>query len=66
MRKKAGLTPSEVISLSIDIDEAGKKLIQKFEADFKKTILVNEIKFEINAGEEVKVDTLSFKISIEK
>ncbi len=72
MRKKAGLTPSEVISLSIETDEAGKNLIQKFEVDFKKTILVNEIKFEANsglsaqAGEEVKVDTLNFKVSIEK
>lgn len=66
MRKKAGLTPSEVISLSIETDEVGKNLIQKFEADFKKTILVNEIKFEVNSGEEVKVDTLNFKVSIEK
>lgn len=66
MRKKAGLTPSEAISLSIETDEVGKNLIQKFEADFKKTILVNEIKFEANSGEEVKVDSLSFKVSIQK
>ncbi|MCX6757374.1 MAG: class I tRNA ligase family protein [Candidatus Nomurabacteria bacterium] len=66
MRKKAGLTPSDIISLSIETDEIGKSLIQKFEADFKKTILVKEIKFESNTGEEVKVDTLIFKVSIEK
>ncbi len=32
----------------------------------KKTILVNEIKFEANNGEDIKVDALSFKVSIEK
>jgi isoleucyl-tRNA synthetase len=79
MRKKAGLTPSDVISLSIETDEAGQSLIQKFEAEFKKTILVNEVKFETNSGEparnafsiadaggEIKVDTLNFKVVIEK
>ncbi|MES2416480.1 MAG: class I tRNA ligase family protein, partial [Patescibacteria group bacterium] len=66
MRKKAELTPSDVISLSIDTDEAGKNLIKKFEVDFKKTILVSGIKFESNDGEEVKVDALRFKVNIEK
>ena len=66
MRKKAGLTPSDIISLSIETDEIGKSLIKKFEADFKKTILVQEILFESNGSEEIIVDTLSFKIMIKK
>ena len=66
MRKKAGFTPSDIISLSIETDEVGQNLIQKFEADFKKTILVNEIKFEMNTGEMITVDSLSFKVGIEK
>ena len=66
MRKKAGLTPSDIISLSVETDEIGKSLIQKFEADFKKTILINEVKFENNTGEEIKVDNLSFKVTISK
>ncbi len=66
MRKKSGLTPSEVITLSIETDEAGKKLIQKFESDFKKTVLISEIKFASNNGEEIKVDELVFKIKVVK
>ena len=66
MRKKAGLTPSDVIILFIETDEAGKKLVEKFEKEMKKTILAKEIKLEKNDGSEIKIDELSFKISIEK
>ncbi len=66
MRKKEGLTPSDVISLSIETNELGKKLVQKFETEIKKTVLAKNIKFESNAGEEIKIDNLVFKISIQK
>ncbi|MEI7809951.1 MAG: DUF5915 domain-containing protein [bacterium] len=66
MRKKAGLTPSDVIAITIETDEAGKNLIQKFEDDMKKTIMAGKIELENNDGIEIKVDNLSFKISIQK
>lgn len=66
MRKKIGLTPSDVIELSFETNDAGKKLIQKFEADMKKTVLVSKIEFKENDGEEVKVDELVFKVKIDK
>jgi len=77
MRKKMGLTPSDVITLLIETDDAGKKLIQKFENDLKKTVLVSKIEFKNTDGEparphdegaggEVKIDELVFKIKIEK
>jgi isoleucyl-tRNA synthetase len=66
MRKKIGLTPSDVISVVFDTDEAGKNLIQKFENDMKKTVLVSEIKFENNDGGEVKIGDLLFRVKIEK
>ena len=66
MRKKLGLKPKDVVALALETDELGKKLIQKFEADLKKTILVSKIEFKENDGSEIKIDDLSFKIKIEK
>ena len=66
MRKKMGLTPNDVISINFETDHIGKKLIQKFETDMKKTVLVSEIHFKKNDGEEVKIDDLVFKVKIVK
>lgn len=66
MRKKMGLTPSDVISLVVETDNEGKKLIQKFETDLLKVILASKIEFKENNGEEVKIDKLDFKIKLEK
>ena len=77
MRKKMGLTPSDVVALTFETDDAGKKLIQKFETDMKKTVLVSKVEFkniegeparphDEGAGGEVKIDELVFKIKIEK
>ncbi len=64
MRKKMGLTPSDIISLSVETNEEGKKLIQKFETDLLKTILASKIEFKQNEGEPLKIDELVFKIFI--
>ena len=66
LRKKSGLTPNDVILLSIETDENGKKLIQKFEADLKKVVLAKEIKFQENTEGEIKIENLMFKIKISK
>jgi len=66
MRKKMGLTASDVVSITFETSGEGKKLIQKFEADMKKTVLVSKIEFKNNDGEEVKIDELVFKIKIDK
>lgn len=66
MRKKLGLTPSDVISLTFETNDISKKLIQKFEADMKKTVLISKIEFKENNGEEIKIDNLVFKVKIEK
>lgn len=79
MRKKIGLTPSDVVSLTFETSDAGKELIQKFEADMKKTVLAPKIEFKParnassiadaggeNDGEEVKIDQLVFKVKIDK
>ena len=51
MRKKMGLTPSDLIKLTLPDNH--KKLIEKFESDLKKAALVSELVFE---GEEIKID----------
>ncbi len=66
MRKKLGLTPSEVVSIFISTTPVGKKLVEEFEAEIKKTVLVSKIEFRENDGEVIKVDDLSFKVQILK
>jgi len=69
MRKKMGLTPSNMVSLVFETNGPGKKLIQKFENDMKKTVLVSEIEFIPRAPlgmEEIKIGGLVFKIRVEK
>ena len=66
MRKKMGLTPSDVVRLSFETDDAGKELVQKFETDMKKTVLASEINFRENNGSEIKIGSLVFKVKIDK
>lgn len=66
MRKKIGLTPSDVVNISFDTDKSGRELIEKFETDMKKTVLVSKIESKENDGEEVKIGELVFKVKIEK
>ena len=66
LRKKTGLNPQDKISLNMETDEAGKKLVKNFENEIKKGTNTNEIKFAKSEGEEIKVDELKFKIEIKK
>ncbi len=66
IRKKLGLTPNDTISLVFEANDAGRKLIEKFATDLKKTVLVSKIEFGNNDGEEIKIDDLVFKIKIYK
>lgn len=74
MRKKMGLTPNEIVMLSLDTGDEGKRLAQKFENEIKKTVLVSKIEFKknngqdpsTNSGQEIKIGELTFKVEIEK
>ena len=66
LRKKLGLTPSNVVKFSIETEDEGRKLIQKFEEEMKKTVLASEIKFESNSGETLQIEGVSFKILIQE
>ncbi|HEV7702123.1 MAG TPA: class I tRNA ligase family protein [Candidatus Paceibacterota bacterium] len=66
MRKKLGLTPSDMVAIAFETGDMGKKLIEKFESDMKKTVMVSKIDFKDNDGTEIKVDDLVFKVKIGK
>lgn len=66
MRKKIGLTPSDLVSLAVETDEKGTELINQFMEDMKKTVMLRDVEFAGNEGETIQVDELRFKVHIEK
>jgi len=76
LRKQEKLSPSDIVSLKIKTDQAGKDLIKRFESEIKKTTLLKNISLsesvsgadfeEIEGGSAIKVDDLNFEIKINK
>jgi len=66
MRKEQNLTPRDMVKLVFETNEVGRKLVEKFEADIKKTVLAASVGFQENDGEEIKISDLMFKVKIEK
>lgn len=64
LRKKSGLNPDDVITLSLSTNEIGKAIIESFAADIQKVVNAKEIVFGENEGEEIKIDEVMFKIKI--
>lgn len=64
MRKKQGLSPSDVIKLQIETNVEGQELIEIFKGDLLKTVGAKELSIAENEGTEVKVDELLFIITI--
>ncbi len=65
-RKEMGLQPSDMVTLFVDTNEEGQNLINKFKDEFMKVAGILDLKFGDYDGKEIKVDTLVFKIKIEK
>lgn len=65
MRKKADLSLSDEITLTIETDETGKELIGKFEAELRKAVLAKAVTLASNDGIEVTIDSLAFKIALQ-
>ena len=64
LRKKTGLTPSDVISLTLS--KNAKEIVSLFETDMKKIVLAKEITFAENDGDVVEIDALKISIKIVK
>ena len=64
MRKKQGLSPSDVIELQIETNVEGQDLVNLFKEDLLKTVGAKDVKIMANEGTEIKIDELSFVVSI--
>lgn len=64
LRKQKGLNPSDIISLSISANEAGNNLLKKFEAQIKRVVLAEIIKYEDNNGSPVAAGEFEFTVDI--
>lgn len=66
MRKNMNLTPSDVVSVTFGTNDEGKELVRRFENEIRKTVLISQINFKDIEGEEIKIDSLTFRAKIEK
>jgi isoleucyl-tRNA synthetase len=66
MRKKMGLNASDAILLTIETSVEGQEILNQFKAEMMKTVGAQELKIAENAGTEVKIDELVFKVEIVK
>lgn len=65
LRKKAGLTPDDEISVFVQTDSLGEDLLNKFEDDFRKIVNARPVEFkDVEGGELLKLDGLEFMINI--
>jgi len=73
-RKKMGLVPSDVVSLSIETEEDGRLILRKFEKEIKKIATVKNIEYAISGAVlpelkvlaeniEIAVDEILFKVN---
>ncbi|MBI5004863.1 MAG: class I tRNA ligase family protein [Candidatus Lloydbacteria bacterium] len=67
IRKKIGLTPSDIIALTVAVDEEGRAVIEAFAKEIQKTVRASSIVFakEIS-GESFLIDGISFNVLAEK
>jgi len=64
LRKKQGLNPNDVITLLVETSVEGQDLINQFKTEFLKTVGTKEIQIVENEGIEIKIDELSFIVTI--
>jgi len=67
MRKQAELVPKDTIVLSVETNDIGKNVISIYSEQIKKTAKIADFVFEDQVdGDELKLDTTSFKLSLKK
>lgn len=66
LRKKTGLTPSDIVTLEVTTSDEGRTLVEEFSTDLKKTSLIKEILFNDVEGEFVNIDGISFTLAFKK
>ena len=66
MRKKKGLSPNDIVSLSIATSVDGQEIINKFKVELLKTVGAKDLSIKENDGEEIKIGDLTFIINLVK
>lgn len=62
MRKKKGLQPADVVTLTVATDEKGQSILNQFADEIKKVVGAKDILFAENSGEEIVIDEVTFVI----
>ena len=66
MRKKSGLEITDHINVSIEPNEASIKAVEAFGDYVARQVLADELKVEVNDGQETEFDTFKLNIKINK
>jgi isoleucyl-tRNA synthetase len=64
LRKNKKLNPSNIVKLSVETDDSGKKIFEKFADEIKKVTGLSEVIFEVLNVENVDLPDLKLKIDI--
>ena len=65
MRKKMGLNPTDIVTLSVETSVEGQEIINKFKDELLKIVGAKSLQIKETDGEEVKISDLLFKVKIE-
>lgn len=63
LRKKSNFNPTDVVTLTVSTNDAGKHMIETFTKEISKTAQLSAIHFAENEGEKITIDDLSFTIT---
>jgi len=66
LRKEKGLVPSQKVVLVVDTSAMGQKFVQEFETKLKKITMLEQLKFDSAEDKKIKIDDMTFIISIKK
>jgi len=66
LRKQTKLQVSDMVTLTVQTNDQGRKLIEKFKSDIAKTAQLKSIEYKNTDGEKISVDDLEFIVKIAK
>jgi len=64
LRKKTGLTPSDIVTLEIATNDEGRALVEMFSFELKKASLIKEVAFKDVSGEPIDIDGTLFTLTL--
>ncbi len=64
LRKKANLQPDQKVTLHVETNEEGKKLVEQFKKEIQQTASLVGIEFGVVEGEVLAVEEMEFKMKI--